>query len=534
MSHKSTDSCETSASMADTTPINLASLSRSSSPHTDHAADGVDPPTILQFPRSSVSGIRHRPRSGTFKTVMDFKDFEGHPVWQPGAEPGIDPSKPDGGQGTVPNLQARCHITIVDFSQEQLQVSRLDNDELVEFIKAPQPSWAQCRWINVNGLSWDVIQVLGSYKGLDPLNIEDTMTTSNLPKVDWRHDQAFITLTCQKLMRRIEDDGSDESDEARSMESFNSVKSTVKKVRQWFTSEETEPPVTPSGVENGTSPSTHRHSATHRRRNFQNVSGPNRLHTLQGYRSSRNTIRTEYMEENSALSSRGLAVMVEQVSMFMTTDNTVISFFEQSADDVEKPILARLATPATVIRQSCNASMVIQAILDAIIDMAMPVTSCYADVLGDLELDVLNKPRAKDTQKLYIIVTEINKMFSLLNPIQTLVKALRDRAKLTRKATSNETQTPPNGITIASETYPYLSDVYDHCILVTGDLASLKQSAENMVQLIFNAVLAKQSGIMTSLSIMSAIVLPLMLMTSYFGQNFEDFPSVKEHSVGYL
>lgn len=39
---------------------------------------------------------------------------------------------------------------------------------------------------------------------------------------------------------------------------------------------------------------------------------------------------------------------------------------------------------------------------------------------------------------------------------------------------------------------------------------------------------------MTSLSIMSAIVLPLMLMTSYFGQNFDDFPAVKDHGVKYL
>lgn len=62
----------------------------------------------------------------------------------------------------------------------------------------------------------------------------------------------------------------------------------------------------------------------------------------------------------------------------------------------------------------------------------------------------------------------------------------------------------------------------------------MKQSAENMVQLIFNVVLTKQSGTMTSLSIMSAIVLPLMLMTSYFGQNFDDFPAVKDHGVKYL
>lgn len=42
-----------------------------------------------------------------------------------------------------------------------------------------------------------------------------------------------------------------------------------------------------------------------------------------------------YMEKYSSLSSKGLAVSVEQVSIFLTTDGTVISFFESSADDIE-------------------------------------------------------------------------------------------------------------------------------------------------------------------------------------------------------
>ena len=41
------------------------------------------------------------------------------------------------------------------------------------------------------------------------------------------------------------------------------------------------------------------------------------------------------MEKYSSLSSKGLRVSVEQVSMFMTEDGTIISFFENSADDIE-------------------------------------------------------------------------------------------------------------------------------------------------------------------------------------------------------
>ncbi|KAI2465992.1 hypothetical protein F4781DRAFT_424364 [Annulohypoxylon bovei var. microspora] len=495
-----------------------ASSSRLSSP------DFCSVPTKfeLHLSPSPASEIRQRSiRSNTFKSIQNFKDFEGHPGWRPGAEPGIDPSKPDGGQGTVPNLQAECHITVIDFSQETLEVHRLNNQQLVNFIKIPQPSWVECRWININGLSWDVIQTLGSYKNLDPLNIEDAMTTSNPPK---------------KLVRVVEDDSDDEgSNDSWSVRSFDSVKKTARKIQGWFASENIGHTTTPSTLEKGMGLSTHSHGPAHMPTGPLDTFDPNRLRTLQEYRASRNSTRTAYMEEHSALAPRGLAVMVEQVSVFMTTDNTIISFFEQSANDVEKPILARLASSSTILRRSCATSMVMQAIIDAIIDMAIPVAACYADVLGDLELDVLKRPNVKDTQKLYIIISEINKMFGLVNPIQTLVKTLRDRAKLTQKAVATkELRDSLGGVTISSTSYPYLGDVYDHCVLVTGDLASLKQSAENMVQLIFNTVLTNQSSIMTSLSVIGAIVLPLMLMTSYFGQNFDHFPAVKEHGVDYF
>ncbi|CRK24280.1 hypothetical protein BN1708_018087, partial [Verticillium longisporum] len=95
------------------------------------------------------------------------------------------------------------------------------------------------------------------------------------------------------------------------------------------------------------------------------------------------------MEKHSSLNSRDLAVSAEQVSIFLTSDNTVISFFEVSARDIERPIALRLSTPGTILRQSCDASLLVQAIIDAIIDLALPLTAVYQDVIGDLELDVL-------------------------------------------------------------------------------------------------------------------------------------------------
>lgn len=85
----------------------------------------------------------------------------------------------------MPSLSAPCEITVVDFSEAHIAVHQLNNDNLVEFLKIPQSKRATCRWINVNGLSWDVIQALGQYKTLHKLAIEDIMNTRNRTKAEW-------------------------------------------------------------------------------------------------------------------------------------------------------------------------------------------------------------------------------------------------------------------------------------------------------------------------------------------------------------
>jgi hypothetical protein len=136
---------------------------------------------------TDLSPVLHRrfSHATTFRTVEDFEDFELRPGWQPGAEPGMDPNKPDGGHASIPTLHAPTEITVIDFSQERIHTRHLDNHGIIQYLKEDPPSWMKCRWINVNGLSWDVIQVLGQYKKLHRLAIEDLMNTRNRTKADW-------------------------------------------------------------------------------------------------------------------------------------------------------------------------------------------------------------------------------------------------------------------------------------------------------------------------------------------------------------
>ena len=128
---------------------------------------------------------RRKTRVETSQTNRTVNETHGRPDWHPGQEPGLDPSKENGGRPDVPSLHAECQITIVDFSEDDMEMHDFGNEAMIEFIQKPQEDWIKCRWISVNGLSWDVIQALGKYKGLHRLAIEDLMNTNNRTKADW-------------------------------------------------------------------------------------------------------------------------------------------------------------------------------------------------------------------------------------------------------------------------------------------------------------------------------------------------------------
>jgi hypothetical protein len=167
---------------------------------------------------------------------------------------------------------------------------------------------------------------------------------------------AFVVMTLQKLVHKYEPDSDDDSDDDYASDAETASKAStrkgngrsfVKRVQRLFrskrdTSDTNLEPGYGGGFEKNV-----RSQPT----GFSDAPEVNELRTLQRYHATPNDPRTVFMEKHSALSGRKLAVACEQVAIFITQDNTIISFFESSAQEVAAPIIRRLGTSDTIIRQ---------------------------------------------------------------------------------------------------------------------------------------------------------------------------------------
>lgn len=111
-------------------------------------------------PGSSLSQDR---RSSQFRLRRTRTASRDYGLATAGLEPGLDPHA-EGERGRPDsNLHTACQITVVEFSEDKIEQKDFWNDGLHNFLETPRKDWVKVRWINCNGLSWDVVQLLARH-----------------------------------------------------------------------------------------------------------------------------------------------------------------------------------------------------------------------------------------------------------------------------------------------------------------------------------------------------------------------------------
>lgn len=96
--------------------------------------------------------------------------------------PGIDVLHPP---NIVEKVHAPCKITVIDYDEESIYRSDLDNDSLSSFLENTKRSVnSKIRWINVEGISFDVVRTLTLNLHIHPLAVEDIFHIPQRVKLD--------------------------------------------------------------------------------------------------------------------------------------------------------------------------------------------------------------------------------------------------------------------------------------------------------------------------------------------------------------
>ncbi|KAI9591035.1 hypothetical protein BDF19DRAFT_456664 [Syncephalis fuscata] len=353
--------------------------------------------------------------------------------WQPGSDPGVDVRRFEA--EVQENSLANCKITVVDYSKDKLEVSpTLNNDTFEAFLQKPRADWSKVRWINVEGLSFDVIRTFALEFDLHPLAVEDILHIPQRTKVDRYASSLYISIILHAI------------------------------------------------------------SLIWRQKSLRIVA------------------------------PKEFEVTVEQASLFLLPDCkfTVLTFFQHEGELVCQPIFKRIQGEGTILRSSEDASLLVQAVLDAAVDHALIVVNAYRDELLALETNVIRRPRARLAKDLHLLTGELNQFKRTFMPTLALIRNLRENAALTTEKWQ-----------ISNLARIYLNDVLDHCTVINDDLTNLISMADSLINLIFNLVASQTNDIMFVLSLVSCVFLPVTFIAGVYGTNFEVFPELK-YSDGIL
>jgi magnesium transporter len=184
--------------------------------------------------------------------------------------------------------------------------------------------------------------------------------------------------------------------------------------------------------------------------------------------------------------------------------------FQETAQDIFDPIRVRVRQPGGNIRKG-HPDYLAYALLDLIVDKYFVVLEHIGDSIELLEDDLIEEGTAD-------MLTEIYKLKRILIAFRRHIWPLRQVImKLQRDYPMH----------VRDEIHVYMRDLYDHIIRVTDHVETYRESITGMLDIYLSRVSNKMNEVMQVLTVVSTIFIPLTLMASIYGMNWEWIPEIQ-------
>ncbi|WP_234461879.1 magnesium/cobalt transporter CorA [Pedobacter segetis] len=199
---------------------------------------------------------------------------------------------------------------------------------------------------------------------------------------------------------------------------------------------------------------------------------------------------------------KGLQLKNEQLSFLLFKD-TLISF-QEDYDDVLDPVRNRLRKNVNGNIRVLGPSYMLYALMDTVIDHYFTIINRLGDELEIVEDHLYQKPRK---QLMYRI-----------QGVKKLMITMR-RGSWPERDKLNELLKSTNPL-INEEVKLFLRDAYDHSIQIIDLIESMRETATSLLDLYLSLMSNKMNEVMKTLTIISAIFIPLTFIAGIYGMNF--------------
>ncbi|GAB1524974.1 hypothetical protein RhiTH_008130 [Rhizoctonia solani] len=435
----------------------------------------------------------------------------------------------------------KCTIEVTDYSESDCQTTRYSNEGLIALLKRSDfqsPQKGHVRWINVAGISWDVVKQLALQLNLHPLSVEDVMTDTQDKsfKIDYYQQHLFAQLTSFTIAR----------------EGARDIKAVARKVRENSSSGHYYPTgrareyhskrrsartntVLPTIQTSDTdavlrTPIEPARSLGSRSSTLSEL-GKATLSVVQPtFSAGAELTMDEDAVQTLKLQSGTLDVDPARLFVFILKDGTLVTI-HQSDTLYGSELTERLKNPAALMRIVADPSMLFHGHLDLIGDHLLTIVDEYQRMILELERSILLKPTLVAVQSLHLILGDIRLLHMAIKPLERIIYRLRryDRDRYKAVASPEETISQYIGF-MCEESIVYLSDILDHVCFITLSLDSQTGITKELIEYTFNMTSYDSRDVMRILLIVNVIFLPLMFIAQYFGMNFEPMPSVNNYS----
>lgn len=197
--------------------------------------------------------------------------------------------------------------------------------------------------------------------------------------------------------------------------------------------------------------------------------------------------------------------------------NYLISFQEERSKDIFEPVIERIRASAGKTRRN-GADYLMYALLDVIVDHYFVITERIGDKADELEEHIVQQRANQQTlATLYVLKRELAFIRRTVNPLRDVVGVLlREESDLVQKTT-----------------LPYLRDLADHVNQVIETLDSYREVIAGLTDVYYSIVSNRMNSVMKTLTIVSAIFIPLTFIAGVYGMNFDNMPELRT-KTGYF